>query len=169
VLTKLSLFWFDMLDGVVENHFISADVADLPAEFVPYADELRGRFMLVHKATVFPVECIVRGYLAGSGWKEYLRSASVCGIPAPRGMQESEQLPEPLFTPSTKAEIGEHDENISFERMTEIIGESPAEELKAALDRRLLGGARARGAAGHHHRRHQVRVRAGAWAHHTDR
>jgi phosphoribosylaminoimidazole-succinocarboxamide synthase len=130
VLTKLSLFWFDLLDGVVENHFISADVADLPPEFTPYADELRGRFMLVHKAAVFPVECIVRGYIAGSGWKEYLRAASVCGIPLPGGLRESDRLDEPLFTPSTKAEIGEHDENISFEQMREIIGEKPADELK---------------------------------------
>jgi len=130
VLTKLSLFWFDLLSGVVENHLISADVADLPPEFAPYADELRGRFMLVHKADVFPVECIVRGYLAGSGWKEYLKSATVCGIPLPGGLRESERLEQPLFTPSTKAEIGEHDENISFERMTEIVGTQAAETLR---------------------------------------
>ncbi|MBE0417241.1 MAG: phosphoribosylaminoimidazolesuccinocarboxamide synthase [Coriobacteriia bacterium] len=130
VLTKLSLFWFDLLGDIVENHFISADVADLPPEFAPYADDLRGRFMLVHKATVFPVECIVRGYLAGSGWKEYLNSATVCGIPLPGGLRESERLDAPLFTPSTKAEIGEHDENISFERMSGIVGVEPANELK---------------------------------------
>jgi phosphoribosylaminoimidazole-succinocarboxamide synthase len=130
VLTKLSLFWFELLEGVVENHFITADPAYLPPEFAPHADELRGRFMLVHKATVFPVECIVRGYLAGSGWKEYRKSASVCGIPLPGGLRESDRLDEPLFTPSTKAEIGEHDENISFERMSEIIGEKPADKLR---------------------------------------
>ena len=130
VLTKLSLFWFDLLDGVVDNHLISADVADLPPEFAEHADYLRGRFMLVHKASVFPVECIVRGYLAGSGWKEYLSRATVCDIPLPGGMRESEQLPEPLFTPSTKAAIGDHDENISYERMVEIVGAPVAEELK---------------------------------------
>lgn len=131
VLTKLSLFWFEMLGDIVENHFISADVADLPPEFASHADELRGRFMLVHKADVFPVECIVRGYLAGSGWKEYLRSATVCGIPLPGGLRESDRLEEPLFTPSTKAEIGEHDENISFERMSEIVGQETAERLRS--------------------------------------
>jgi len=130
VLTKLSLFWFDLLAGVTANHLISTDVADLPEQFAPYADELAGRFMLVKKATVFPVECIVRGYLAGSGWAEYQRSGTVCGIPLPAGLVESDRLPEPIFTPSTKAEIGDHDENISFEQMIEIIGEDAANELR---------------------------------------
>ncbi len=130
VLTKLSLYWFELLSGVVENHFISADAADLPTEFAAHADELRGRFMIVHKADVLPVECIVRGYLAGSGWKEYLKSATVCGIPLPGGLRESERLKEPLFTPSTKAEIGEHDKNISFEHVTEIVGIEAAETLR---------------------------------------
>jgi phosphoribosylaminoimidazole-succinocarboxamide synthase len=130
VLTKLSLFWFDLLADVTANHLISTDVADLPEQFAPYAEELAGRFMLVKKATVFPVECIVRGYLAGSGWAEYQRSGTVCGIPLPAGMVESDRLPEPIFTPSTKAEIGDHDENISFERMVEIIGEDAANELR---------------------------------------
>jgi phosphoribosylaminoimidazole-succinocarboxamide synthase len=132
VLTKLSLFWFDLLGSVVPNHFLSADVADLPQEFAPYSDWLRGRFMLVKKATVFPVECIVRGYLAGSGWKEYQRSGTVCGIELPGGMRESDRLEAPLFTPSTKAEIGAHDENISFERMVEIVGQEHAEALRGA-------------------------------------
>ncbi|HET6351046.1 MAG TPA: phosphoribosylaminoimidazolesuccinocarboxamide synthase [Coriobacteriia bacterium] len=130
VLTKLSLFWFELLSGVVENHLISADVADLPAEFAPHADYLRGRFMLVKKATVFPIECIVRGYLAGSGLKEYQREGTVCGIRLPEGLVESSRLDEPIFTPSTKAEIGDHDENISFERMAEIVGPQAAEELR---------------------------------------
>ncbi len=130
VLTKLSLFWFDLLAGVTANHLISTDVADLPEQFAPHAEELAGRFMLVKKATVFPVECIVRGYLAGSGWAEYQRSGTVCGIPLPAGMVESDRLPEPIFTPSTKAEIGDHDENISFEQMVEIIGEDAANELR---------------------------------------
>ena len=130
VLTKLSLFWFELLADLVPTHFLSADVADLPAEFAPHADALRGRFMLVKKATVFPVECIVRGYLAGSGLKEYERQGTVCGIPLPAGLVESSRLDEPIFTPSTKAEIGLHDENISFERMAEIVGGTVAEKLR---------------------------------------
>ena len=130
VLTQLSKFWFDLLDGVVENHLISTDVADLPEEFQPYADYLRGRFMLVKKADMFPAECIVRGYLAGSGLKEYNREGTVCGIELPQGLVNSSKLPEPIFTPSTKAEIGDHDENISFERLTEILGEEDATALR---------------------------------------
>lgn len=129
VLTKLSMFWFELLGDVVPNHFLSADVSTLPAEFAPHAEYLRGRSMIVKKATVFPVECIVRGYLAGSGWNEYKRQGTVCGIELPGGLQESSRLEEPIFTPSTKAEIGEHDENISFERMAEIIGVDDAAEL----------------------------------------
>jgi phosphoribosylaminoimidazole-succinocarboxamide synthase len=130
VLTKLSLFWFDLLGDVVPNHLLSADVADLPEQFAPMSDYLRGRFMLVKKAKVFPVECIVRGYLAGSGWAEYQRAGTVCGIPLAAGLVESDRLPEPIFTPSTKAEIGLHDENVSFERMVEIIGIEAAEDLR---------------------------------------
>ncbi len=122
VLTKLSLYWFDLLSGVVPNHLISADVADLPDAFAKHADWLAGRFMLVRKATVFPVECIVRGYLAGSGWAEYERNGTVCGMPLPAGLLESSRLPQPMFTPSTKAELGTHDENISVHRMFEIVG-----------------------------------------------
>lgn len=130
VLTQLSCFWFKLLEGVVENHLISSDVADLPAKFKPYADYLRGRFMLVKKANMFPAECIVRGYLAGSGLKEYRATQTVCGITLPAGLQESSQLPEPIFTPSTKAELGEHDENISFTRLCEILGEKDANALR---------------------------------------
>ena len=130
VLTQLSCFWFELLGGVVDNHLISADVADLPEEFQPYADYLRGRFMLVKKADMFPVECIVRGYLAGSGLKEYQREGTVCGIELPEGLVNSAKLPEPIFTPSTKAEIGDHDENISFERCAELIGEADAAALR---------------------------------------
>lgn len=132
VLTKISLFWFDLLGDVVANHLISADVADLPSEFVPYAESFAGRFMLVKKAEVFPVECIVRGYLAGSGWNEYRTSGTVCGQTLPEGLVESSRLPEPIFTPSTKAEIGDHDENISFERMVELVGEEHATALRDA-------------------------------------
>lgn len=130
VLTQLSLFWFDLLSDVVENHLISADVADLPEQFQPYADYLRGRFMLVKKADMFPVECIVRGYLTGSGLKDYQATGSLCGIALPEGLVNSSKLPETLFTPSTKAEIGDHDENISFEQTVELIGADNAQAIK---------------------------------------
>ena len=130
VLTQISCFWFELLDGVVENHLVSTDVADLPEQFQPYADYLRGRFMLVRKAEMFPVECIVRGYLAGSGLKEYQREGTVCGIELPQGLVNSSKLPEPIFTPSTKAEIGDHDENISFDRCAELIGTEDATALR---------------------------------------
>jgi phosphoribosylaminoimidazole-succinocarboxamide synthase len=132
VLTKLSLYWFELLSGVVPNHLISADVADLPERFVPHADWLAGRFMLVRKAKVFPVECIVRGYLAGSGWAEYERSGTVCGMPLPPGLVESSRLPQPMFTPSTKAETGTHDENLSVHRMFDIVGEEHGSALQEA-------------------------------------
>ena len=130
VLTQISLFWLEQLKDVIGNHLISADVADLPEQFKPYADYLRGRFMLVKKAEMFPVECIVRGYLAGSGLKEYQKQGTVCGIQLPEGLVTSSKLPEPIFTPSTKAEIGDHDENISFERCAEILGEDAATQLR---------------------------------------
>ncbi|WP_102380232.1 phosphoribosylaminoimidazolesuccinocarboxamide synthase [Raoultibacter timonensis] len=130
VLTQLSCFWFELLDGVIENHLISADTKDLPEQFKPYEDYLRGRFMLVKKADMFPVECIVRGYLAGSGLKEYEREGTVCGIELPAGLVNSSKLENPIFTPSTKAEIGDHDENISFERTAELIGEEAATALR---------------------------------------
>ena len=131
VLTQLSRFWFELLDGVIDNHLISMDVEDLPEKFQPYADYLEGRFMLVKKAQMFPVECIVRGYLAGSGLKEYQKQGTVCGIQLPEGLQNSSKLPEPIFTPSTKAEIGEHDENISFEQCAKLVGEEDAAALRS--------------------------------------
>jgi len=130
VLTKVSLFWFDLLGDIVPNHLLSADECDLPSSLAAHASSLSGRFMLVKKAEVFPVECIVRGYLAGSGWKEYQASGTVCGQELPAGLVESSRLPEPIFTPSTKAAIGDHDENISFERMVEIVGAEHAERLR---------------------------------------
>ena len=130
VLTQISLFWLEQLKDVIGNHLISADVADLPEQFKPYADYLRGRFMLVKKAEMFPVECIVRGYLAGSGLKEYQKQGTVCGIQLPEGLVNSSKLPEPIFTPSTKAEIGDHDENISFERCAQILGKDAATQLR---------------------------------------
>lgn len=130
VLTQLSCFWFEQLADVVENHLISADVADLPEKFKPYADYLAGRFMLVRKAEMFPVECIVRGYLTGSGLKDYEKTGAVCGIELPAGLVNSSRLPEPIFTPSTKAEIGDHDENISFDKTAELIGLEDANAIK---------------------------------------
>lgn len=130
VLTQLSCFWFDLLSDVTDNHLISADVADLPEQFKPYADYLAGRFMLVKKAEMFPVECIVRGYLTGSGLKDYQKTGAVCGIQLPEGLVNSSKLPETIFTPSTKAEIGDHDENISFERTVDLIGEEDAAAIR---------------------------------------
>jgi phosphoribosylaminoimidazole-succinocarboxamide synthase len=132
VLTKLSLYWFDLLADVVPNHLISADVADLPDALAPHAEWLAGRIMFVRKAEVFPVECIVRGYLAGSGWAEYRKTGTVCGMPLPEGLTESARLPQPMFTPSTKAEIGAHDENISVKRLFDIIGEELGSALQEA-------------------------------------
>lgn len=130
VLTQLSRFWFELLDGVVDNHLISMDVEDLPEKFQPYSEYLKGRFMLVKKAEMFPVECIVRGYLAGSGLAEYRKQGTVCGIKLPEGLENSSKLPEAIFTPSTKAEIGDHDENISFQQCAEFIGEDDAAALR---------------------------------------
>ena len=132
VLTRLSLFWFDLLQNTIDNHLISADVADLPEKFQPYTQWLAGRFMLVKKAEMFPVECIVRGYLTGSGLKEYRKQGSVCGIPLAEGLTEASKLSEPLYTPSTKAAIGDHDENVSYERTVEMLGEADAAALREA-------------------------------------
>lgn len=129
VLTELSRFWFDLLKNSVKSHFITSDVAQYPAEFAPYAAQLAGRSMLVLKAEPFPIECIVRGYLSGSGWKDYRASGAVCGIKLPAGLVESSKLDPPIFTPSTKATVG-HDENITPQQMIERIGRGPAEELQ---------------------------------------
>ncbi len=132
ILTRISLFWFDLLSDVIDNHLISADVEDLPSQFAPYAEYLAGRFMLVKKADMFPVECIVRGYLSGSGLAEYREKGSVCGISLPAGLVESSRLPQPLYTPSTKAEIGDHDENVSFDRIVGLVGQAAADKLRDA-------------------------------------
>src|SRR5215475_2801054 len=113
VLTQISLFWFEFLKQIVPNHSVTAEVSRYPAEVQPYAGQLRGRSTLVRRADMFPVECVVRGYLSGSGWKEYQASGKICGIQLPRGLKESDELPEPIFTPASKATTG-HDENISF-------------------------------------------------------
>lgn len=130
VLNRISAFWFDKFADIVPNHLVSIDPADFPEEFAEYRDYLAGRAMLVKKAQTIPIECIVRGYLTGSGKKTYDENGTVCGIQLPEGLIEASKLPEPLFTPSTKAEIGDHDENISFERCCEIVGEDIATQIR---------------------------------------
>ena len=130
ILTQISLFWFDVMQPLVQNHVIANDVEQYPPVCRPYADILRGRSMLVSKAEPLPIECIVRGYISGSGWKEYCETGAVCGISLPQGLKESEQLPEPIFTPSTKAELGEHDINIAFDEAARLIGQTKAEKIR---------------------------------------
>ena len=130
VLNRISAFWFDKFADIVPNHLVSIDPADFPEEFAEYRDYLAGRAMLVKKAQTIPIECIVRGYLTGSGKKTYDENGTVCGIQLPEGLTEASKLPEPLFTPSTKAELGDHDENISFERCCEIVGEDIATQIR---------------------------------------
>ncbi len=129
VLTRLSLFWFDFLSDIMPNHLITADVAEYPAACAPYADVLRGRSMLVKKAKPLPVECIVRGYLSGSFWSAYRKDSTVCGFQLPPGMLESDKFPRPLFTPSTKADLGQHDENISVARMEKLVGTAATAQI----------------------------------------
>ncbi len=129
VLTQISLFWFEFLRDVVPNHLVTANVDEYPAAVRKYADQLRGRSMMVKRANMFPVECVVRGYISGSAWKEYKTSGRVCGIELPAGLKESSQLPEPIFTPSTKAVTG-HDENIPFDQMTRIVGVELSQQLR---------------------------------------
>ena len=134
ILSGISKFWFGKTQDIIANHFVTDDVNEYPDECKPYASALEGRSMLVKKCKPLAVEFIVRGYVAGSGWKEYKKSETICGIPLPGGLQEFEQLPEPLFTPSTKADVG-HDENINFEQAAEILGQETAEKLRdVALD-----------------------------------
>src|ERR1700681_495356 len=121
VLNQISLFWFDFLSDVVPNHFITADVTRYPQVLQKYADQLRGRSMIVQRAQMFPVECVVRGYISGSAWKEYKATGKVCGIALPAGLSESDAFPQPIFTPATKALTG-HDENIPFEQMSKLVG-----------------------------------------------
>ena len=132
VLTQISKFWFEQMADIIPNHIVATDVDDFPAAAHPYREQLEGRSMLVKKARPLPVECIVRGYISGSGWKEYRQKGSICGVALPSGLQESQQLPEPIFTPSTKAELGEHDENISFDQAAELCGKERAEEAREA-------------------------------------
>jgi phosphoribosylaminoimidazole-succinocarboxamide synthase len=130
ILTQISLFWFDLVRDIVPNHLIATDVNDFPESLHRYTDQLEGRSMLVKRAEMFPVECVARGYLAGSGWKEYRSSGTVCGIKLPAGLQDGSRLPEPLFTPSTKSQDGTHDENISFEVVEQTVGREVAKKLR---------------------------------------
>jgi phosphoribosylaminoimidazole-succinocarboxamide synthase len=130
VLTQISLFWFEFLSSAVSYHLITTDVSKFPAPFDKYGSQLAGRSMLVKKTEVFPIECVIRGYLAGSGWKEYKDGGTVCGVKLPAGLRQCDKLAEPIFTPATKEECGKHDENISFERCVEIIGDENARYLR---------------------------------------
>jgi phosphoribosylaminoimidazole-succinocarboxamide synthase len=130
VLTQLSAFWFDRVGDLVPHHLVTADVSQFPGALAPHADVLRGRSMLVRRTTPFSIECVARGYLSGSGWKDYLATGRVCGVALPPGLRESDRLPEPIFTPATKAESG-HDENISEARAAAIVGEATLARLKA--------------------------------------
>jgi len=147
VLNQLSLFWFDFLADIVPNHLITANVDQYPPDIRKYKDQLRGRSMLVRRAEMFPVECVVRGYISGSAWKEYKASGKVSGISLPAGLKESDAFPEPIFTPSTKATTG-HDENISFDQMCEIVGVETASHLRdltLRVYKKAAGYARQRG------------------------
>jgi len=132
ILTQISLFWFEFLKDVVPNHLIAEDAVSAPtrALLAPFAGQIAGRSMLVRRAKMFPVECVVRGYLSGSGWKDYLATGAVCGIALPSGLRESDKLPEPIFTPAAKINTGGHDENISFAQMVEVVGLDTADELR---------------------------------------
>ena len=130
ILTQISLFWFDLVRDIVPNHLIATDVKDFPTSLHQYADQLQGRSMLVKRAQMFPVECVARGYIAGSGWKEYQSNGTVCGISLPAGLQDGSRLPEPLFTPSTKSQDGTHDENISFAAVEKTVGADTAKKLR---------------------------------------
>ena len=148
ILTQLSKFWFDLTKEIVSNHIISTEVKDFPKACEPYQEMLKDRSMLVKKTEVLPVECVVRGYLSGSGWEEYRKIGEVCGIQLPKGLVESSKLDEPIFTPATKAEIGLHDENINYERMEKIVGEELAQKLKIlslAIYRKARGVAEKKG------------------------
>jgi phosphoribosylaminoimidazole-succinocarboxamide synthase len=130
VLTQISSYWFEQTKDIIQNHVVSTNVDEFPAECIPYKEELRGRSMLVRKTEPLSVECIVRGYLSGSGWLDYVKSSAVCGITLPSGLIESEKLPGPIYTPSTKAELGVHDENISFEEMIVREGKQRSEQVR---------------------------------------
>jgi phosphoribosylaminoimidazole-succinocarboxamide synthase len=148
ILTQMSKFWFEMMESLISNHLITADVEQYPEACDPYTDTLKDRSMLVRKADPLPVECIVRGYLSGSGWKSYRESGKICEISLPEGLQESDRLPEPVFTPTTKADLGAHDENISYEEVQHTLGRDLAarvRDISLAIYERALAFAEPRG------------------------
>jgi phosphoribosylaminoimidazole-succinocarboxamide synthase len=148
ILTQISLFWFDLLSELVPNHLITADVREFPASLQPYVEQLAGRSMLCKRAAMFPLECVARGYLAGSGWKEYKASGTVCGIALPAGLLDGSRLPQPMFTPSTKSQDGAHDENIDFAAAEKLVGPADAAELRRltlAIYQRTQAHAESRG------------------------
>lgn len=148
ILTQISLFWFEMMADIVPNHLITADVREFPASLQLYADQLEGRSMLVKRARMFPVECVARGYLAGSGWKDYQATSALCGIALPAGLEDGSRLPEPIFTPATKSQDGAHDENISYAGVEQAIGAQDAAELRRltlAIYRKAAAHAESRG------------------------
>ena len=130
VLTQISLFWFDIMKDIVNNHLITGNVDEFPASCAPYKEQLKDRSMLVKKAEPLPIECVVRGYISGSGWSSYKKNGTVCGIQLPEGLKESDKLPEPIFTPSTKEELGKHDVNIDFQGAVELTGKARAEKAR---------------------------------------
>ncbi len=141
ILTRISLFWFDVMGSIIPNHVIASEVDQYPEICRPYSRQLEGRSMLVKKTRPLPVECVVRGYISGSGWKSYRENGQVCGISLPDGLRESDRLPEPIFTPSTKAEMGEHDMNISYQEMVDVIGAKRAEQVRDLSLRIYMHGA----------------------------
>ena len=159
VLNRISAFWFEKFADIVPNHLVSIDPADFPEEFAEYRDYLAGRAMLVRRAETIPVECIVRGYLTGSGKKTYDEDGTVCGIKLPAGLTEASKLPEPIFTPSTKAAIGDHDENISFDRTVEIVGAEIAEQIRDLSLKIYTAASEYAATRGIITRRYEVRVR----------
>ena len=161
VLTQVSAWWFRRLGDAVRHHMISADADEIAAAvpvLKPHRDQLAGRAMLCRRGTVFPIECVIRGYLSGSAWREYARDGTLAGEKLPPGLKESDRLDPPIFSPATKAESG-HDENITVGRMREVLGAAGDGRARAADPPRLHQGPRRRAEAGHHHRRHQVRIR----------
>ncbi len=158
VLTQLSAFWFARTTGIVPNHLLGTDPATFPPQFAAHAELLAGRAMLVRKTTPFPIECVARGYLSGSGWKDYQQTGAVCGVRLPPGLRESDRLPEPIFTPATKAASG-HDINITEAQAAELVGQETLTELRRLTLALYQAGAAARGVAGDPAGRHQVRVR----------
>ena len=169
ILTALSVYWFEVIKDILPNHLITTDVEKFPAACQPHKAMLEGRTMLVKKSIPAPVECIVRGYLVGSGWKDYQLTGSVCGIPLPQGLVEAARLDQPIFTPSTKAAVGAHDVNITFDEMVTKVGKNRAEKMRdatIAIYQPRKGGGREKR---HHHRRYKIRIRHRGRRHHPDR